>query len=194
MHYYRFGLLTLNTLYGQFLFTVLLLAMKLSPPLLNSSGSLTEYLPPEVIRRVSEDDSVMVVYKPAFYRCQLPDDHPEDSIVSWLCRQYEIDPELMNEELNPALSGGGGFGPMCHRLDKQTSGKFVIACTDFRYISGPVLIARKLESWKFIRRQFQKEQVTKRYVCLVDGICANDSGMIDSPIRVRRTEKREFHR
>ncbi|EEQ99750.1 hypothetical protein Pmar_PMAR027662 [Perkinsus marinus ATCC 50983] len=122
----------------------------------------------------------MVVYKPAFYRCQLPDDHPEDSIVSWLCRQYEIDPELMNEELNPALSGGGGFGPMCHRLDKQTS--------------GPVLIARKLESWKFIRRQFQKEQVTKRYVCLVDGICANDSGMIDSPIRVRRTEKREFHR
>ncbi|KAF4652378.1 hypothetical protein FOZ61_009730 [Perkinsus olseni] len=86
-----------------------------------------------------------------------------------------IDPELMNEKLNPALSGGGGFGPMCHRLDKETS--------------GPVLVAKTLDSWTFIRRQFHKEEVQKQYVCLVEGICARDSGAIDSPIRVRRTEK-----
>ncbi|KAF4716087.1 hypothetical protein FOZ62_005577, partial [Perkinsus olseni] len=97
-------------------------------------------------------------------------------VTPWRGRVFDsIDPELMNEKLNPALSGGGGFGPMCHRLDKETS--------------GPVLVAKTLDSWKFIRRQFQKEQVQKQYVCLVEGICARDGGVIDSPIRVRRTEK-----
>ncbi len=55
-----------------------------------------------------------------------------------------------------------------HRLDKQTSGLVVVAKTPaaHRRLSG----------------SFMKRRVEKRYVALVDGVVADDSGTIEAPI------------
>lgn len=62
-------------------------------------------------------------------------------------------------------------GPlMVHRLDMSTS--------------GLLLIAKTREVHKGLQRQFIKRYVKKRYVALLEGIVAGDSGTIDLPLRV----------
>jgi len=62
-------------------------------------------------------------------------------------------------------------GPLLvHRLDMSTSGILVIAKTK--------AVHKQLQS------QFIKRKISKRYVALLDGIVAQDRGIIDLPIRV----------
>jgi len=82
------------------------------------------------------------------------------------------------------LSGvGGDLRPgIVHRLDKETSGLIVVAKSDLAH--------RKLA------KQFSSRQVRKRYVALVHGWPAKDSGTISTEIsrdpvrRIRMTTKR----
>ncbi len=62
-------------------------------------------------------------------------------------------------------------GPLLvHRLDMSTS--------------GLLLIAKNKEAHKNLQRQFLNRTVQKRYVALLDGIVAEDEGIIDLPLRV----------
>lgn len=62
-------------------------------------------------------------------------------------------------------------GPLLvHRLDMSTS--------------GLLLIAKNKEAHKNLQRQFLRRTVQKRYVALLDGIIAEDEGIIDLPLRV----------
>lgn len=62
-------------------------------------------------------------------------------------------------------------GPLTvHRLDMSTS--------------GLMLIAKTKEHHEFLQRQFIKRKVKKRYTALLDGIIADDEGVIDLPLRV----------
>lgn len=65
---------------------------------------------------------------------------------------------------------------LVHRLDKDTSGVMVIAKTD--------------RSHKSLSRQFQLKYAVKRYVALVEGIVAEDSGTIATPIGRYADKKR----
>lgn len=65
---------------------------------------------------------------------------------------------------------------LVHRLDKETSGLIVVAKS--------VAIHRKLA------RQFQKKQVTKKYLALVGGVFDADEGTIEGPIGRYAAEKR----
>ncbi|MEZ5059584.1 MAG: RluA family pseudouridine synthase [Saprospiraceae bacterium] len=62
-------------------------------------------------------------------------------------------------------------GPLVvHRLDMSTS--------------GIMLISKSKDSHKYLQEQFIKRKVKKRYVALLDGIIAEDEGLIDLPLRV----------
>jgi tRNA pseudouridine32 synthase/23S rRNA pseudouridine746 synthase len=60
-------------------------------------------------------------------------------------------------------------GPLLvHRLDMSTSGLLVIA--------------KDIDSHKFIQRQFIKRTIEKRYTALLDGYIKSDEGIIDLPL------------
>jgi len=62
-------------------------------------------------------------------------------------------------------------GPMIvHRLDMSTS--------------GLILVAKNLENYRLLQKQFIKRKVKKRYVAVLEGIVEADEGMIDFPMRV----------
>jgi tRNA pseudouridine32 synthase/23S rRNA pseudouridine746 synthase len=56
-----------------------------------------------------------------------------------------------------------------HRLDRDTS--------------GVIVMALDAEAHRHLSMQFQERQVSKRYIALVAGVVAGDSGEIDLPIR-----------
>jgi tRNA pseudouridine32 synthase/23S rRNA pseudouridine746 synthase len=56
-----------------------------------------------------------------------------------------------------------------HRLDRDTS--------------GVILMARDAESHRELSRQFHDREVNKTYIAIVAGMIAEDSGMIDLPMR-----------
>lgn len=58
---------------------------------------------------------------------------------------------------------------MVHRLDMDTS--------------GLVLFARSPEAQRNLSMQFEKREISKTYVAVVEGIIEQDEGMIDYPMR-----------
>jgi tRNA pseudouridine32 synthase/23S rRNA pseudouridine746 synthase len=56
-----------------------------------------------------------------------------------------------------------------HRLDRDTS--------------GVILLARDAEAHRELSRQFHDREVSKTYIAIVAGITANDSGIVDLPMR-----------
>lgn len=62
-------------------------------------------------------------------------------------------------------------GPLTvHRLDMSTSGLLVVALS--------------IEAHNYIQAQFMRRTIEKRYVALLDGVIAQDTGYIDLPLRV----------
>ncbi len=65
----------------------------------------------------------------------------------------------------------GATGPLVvHRLDMDTSGVMVFALD--------------AEAQRELSRQFERREVEKRYVALVEGMVAGDSGVIEAAIRL----------
>eukprot|EP00929_Paragymnodinium_shiwhaense_P107803 TRINITY_DN74161_c0_g1_i1.p1 TRINITY_DN74161_c0_g1~~TRINITY_DN74161_c0_g1_i1.p1 ORF type:complete len:942 (-),score=206.20 TRINITY_DN74161_c0_g1_i1:251-3076(-) len=139
--------------------------------------ALREKSHPEVILDLEQ---VLVIYKPPYWKCELPEKGTKMSLEedptllpNWLyTRSFGIDKALFEEEFNPALSGTG-FGPLAHRIDAETS--------------GPMLVAKSAVAQRHLKSQFHKTAVSKRYMCLVHGLVAQDAGTIDAPIRTLRT-------
>jgi len=139
---------------------------------------------PEVILDLEQ---AFVIYKPPHWRCELPSKDamvPDEAtgkgsrdpliLLRWMREELtSINPELFEEDFNPALSGTG-FGPLSHRIDQETS--------------GPMIVAKTKEAQRFLKAQFHKTEVSKRYVCLVHGRVARPSGTIDANIRTFRTD------
>ena len=108
---------------------------------------------------IYEDEYLVVVNKPADMIV-----HPAGKIRSGT---------LVNALLyycKDSLSGiGGVIRPgIVHRLDKNTSGLMVAAKNDFAHLD--------------LSRQIKEQQVTKKYIALVQGGMRDDSGIIDAPI------------
>jgi tRNA pseudouridine32 synthase/23S rRNA pseudouridine746 synthase len=66
-------------------------------------------------------------------------------------------------------SAGTGRLYIVHRLDKEAS--------------GVILFARNAATHKHLNEQFRQRTVSKTYVALVHGVIAENSGIIDQPIR-----------
>jgi tRNA pseudouridine32 synthase/23S rRNA pseudouridine746 synthase len=62
-------------------------------------------------------------------------------------------------------------GPLVvHRLDMSTS--------------GVMLIAKTLDIYRALQRQFEQREIKKRYIAWLDGLVQEDEGQIDLPLRV----------
>ncbi|CAD7946970.1 unnamed protein product [Amoebophrya sp. A25] len=91
------------------------------------------------------------------------------SLANWLQDRKDslsIEEALFRIENNPALSGDTGFGPLCHRLDRETS--------------GPMLVGKTVRARKLIREEFHRQRVSKCYICLVHGKLGDLGGMFST--------------
>src|SRR5208283_4331157 len=146
----------------------------LSDPQLAPLRAIAEDIPLDI---VYEDDDLAVVNKPAGMMVHAgagatDDERNRGTLVNALLHRFG-DLSEAGGELRPGI---------VHRLDKETSGLIVVAKNDIAH--------RKLA------QQFAGRQVKKKYVALVHGWPAKDSGTVNAEIsrdvvrRVRMTTRR----
>jgi 23S rRNA pseudouridine1911/1915/1917 synthase len=116
---------------------------------------------------VFENNDLIVVNKPAGLVVHPAAGHSHGTLIhAVLAHSPEI--EGVGGELRPGL---------VHRLDKDTS--------------GLIVLAKNERSQRFLQDQFQKREVEKTYIALVDGIPPSPTGKIDAPVgRDPRERKR----
>jgi len=115
---------------------------------------------------VYEDNYLLVVNKAAGMVVHPAPGHYDDTLVNALLARY---PELQATE--------GDMRPgIVHRLDKDTS--------------GLLIVAKDLQTQTALINQMKQHEIVKRYLALVEGNVALDSGSIDAPIG-RNKHKRQ---
>ena len=117
---------------------------------------------------VYEDDSLVVVVKPAGVVVHPGPGHPRKTLVHGLLKHCTD------------LSGiGGALRPgIVHRLDKDTSGLLVVAKTDAAHAS--------------LSGQFKTGSVEKQYLALVHGHMSEAHGKISFPIARNPVKRKEM--
>lgn len=106
---------------------------------------------------VYQDDSYMVINKPAGIVVDKAVTNKEKTIQDWVKENFE-------HELAKDFEHRNGI---VHRLDKDTSGVLVIAKT--------------VKAYEELQRQFKERETGKTYIALVHGAVEED-GMIDAPV------------
>jgi len=123
--------------------------------------------PPSSIPVLHEDDDLLVVDKPAGLSSE-PERWARDAaslaggLLALAMERGEGDPDLAPLPFRPRL---------VHRIDKGTS--------------GLLIVAKNLETERFLRRAFENGGVEKSYLALVDGehpLADGESELIDLPI------------
>ena len=111
----------------------------------------------EQIEVIYDDDYLMVVHKPAGL-LSVPGKGDEPSVESFFSNQQSV------------ISGQPVFVRAAHRLDQDTSGLLVLA--------------KQPEIYKTLQAYFQRRDVLKRYVAIVqgEGLTSRDEGIIDLPL------------
>lgn len=119
-----------------------------------------------LVNVVREDKNFLVIDKSAGLVVHPSASYPEKTLVNGLLARY---PEIKN--VGDFEAGEENFRPgIVHRLDKETSGLMVVA--------------RDQKTFQFLKEQFQKRSVGKKYIVLVQGTMPRrDRGTIDLPIR-----------
>ncbi len=107
---------------------------------------------------VYEDSDLLVVNKAAGVVVHPAPGHHEDTLVNALLAYYP-DLKEVGTELRPGI---------VHRLDKDTS--------------GLMIVAKNARAQAALIEQMKRHQIVKRYLALVGGVVALDSGSIDAPI------------
>ena len=116
---------------------------------------------------IYQDNDIVVVNKPAGISVHKGIAEKGETLADWLIEKF---PEMKKVGDEPELRPG-----IVHRLDKDTSGVLVAA--------------RNQKSFEFLKNQFQKREVVKKYLALVEGNLKNDlptgqagNGVIALPI------------
>lgn len=136
-------------------------------------GDVVEYTPPELVLEEAdlspydldldvryEDEGMLVISKPAGLVCHPSPGHNGDTLVNALIAHCGED-HLAN------LQGEDRLG-IVHRLDMDTSG---------------LMLAAKDQEYGYILQDgIRTRNIDRRYLCLVHGYIAKDTGCIDVPI------------
>ncbi|MEI7719667.1 MAG: RluA family pseudouridine synthase [bacterium] len=114
-----------------------------------------------------EDDSLIVIDKPAGLSVHADGRSPKSTLVDWLLPKY---PELEGVGEEQTLESGVVIQRpgIVHRIDRETS--------------GVLLVARTQESYENLKAQFHDREVQKTYRVFVYGNIKDDRGIIDKPI------------
>ncbi len=118
---------------------------------------------PEIIY---EDDSVLVLNKPAGLVVHGDGKTQEKTLCDWVLEEYP-DMENVGEPIDTGDEIIKRPG-IVHRLDRETS--------------GVIILAKTQDSFEFLKEQFQNRHVEKIYSAVVWGNIKNDKGIIDAPI------------
>ncbi len=142
-------------------------------------------LPPEIslepdrslgdkIKIVFENEDFLVIDKSAGISVHPSASEYKGTLVNWLLYHY---PPIksVGDPAPFALAKGAGLRPgLVHRLDKETSGLMVVAKNPKMFI--------------WLKNQFKKHRVVKKYLALVNGNPAVDNGQMDSNIVRSRSD------
>jgi 23S rRNA pseudouridine1911/1915/1917 synthase len=112
---------------------------------------------PVALDILHEDDSVIVVNKPAGMVVHPAPGHRTGTLVNALLAHYP--PLRKLDEERPGI---------VHRLDKDTS--------------GVLIVAKDAPTQRYLQAQFKRRQVTKRYLALLLGALEPSHGVIKAPI------------
>ena len=119
------------------------------------------------IKIIYEDNDILVVDKPANIVVFPEGKTTENTLIDALVEKF---PELKDAGEPPRYG-------IVHRLDKDTS--------------GVLLVAKNAEALIFLQKQFKNREVEKKYVCLVEGVMENDSGVIETLIARAKGDPRK---
>ena len=109
---------------------------------------------------IYEDDSCLVINKPAGLAVHGGGNIKEETLVDWLLVKY---PEIKNVGDDPIRPG------IVHRLDMD--------------VSGLMVIAKNEESFQNLKQQFKERKTLKEYSALVFGKVSKEGDLIDFPIK-----------
>ncbi len=111
------------------------------------------------IEIIFENESVLVVNKPAGLIVHEADSSEEKTLADYLVKKYPVLKGVGEDPKRPGI---------VHRLDKEASGLMVVA--------------KNNEVFEFIKKQFKKRTVKKEYTALAYGKISKDEGEILFPI------------
>lgn len=114
------------------------------------------------IEKVYEDENILVLNKPSGLVVNRSNTSVGETLQDILERDYLPDLGSVTDEEYTSRSG------LVHRLDKDTSGVLVIA--------------KNVESFYFLQKQFKERNVIKEYVALVRGRIEDDEMEINAPL------------
>jgi len=109
---------------------------------------------------IFEDKDYLVINKPAGLAVHGGGNLKEPTLADWLIARYPAIKTVGDDASRPGL---------VHRLDKEVSGLMVIAKTQTAYEN--------------LKNQFKDRAVNKEYRALCYGQVANDTGVIDFPLK-----------
>lgn len=115
---------------------------------------------------IYQDKDVIVINKQAGISVHPSINEPRGTLANALIARF---PDLKEVGDLPRHSGEANLRPgIVHRLDKNTSGVMVIA--------------RNQEAFEFLKNQWKKGEVQKKYLALVHGELPQEKGIIELPL------------
>lgn len=112
------------------------------------------------LKTVYEDDDIAVVNKPAGLLTHPTVGQPRHTLANALIARYPHMAQVGENRLRPGI---------VHRLDKDTS--------------GLLIAAKNQKAFLFMKEQFLKRSVTKKYLALVEGVPKEKEGVVEYDIR-----------
>ena len=124
-----------------------------------------------------EDKNLFVINKPAGLMVHSDGRTKERTLADILMEKYPEIKEVGEPWTTPA--GENIYRPgIVHRLDRDTS--------------GVLIIARDQETFLFLKEQFKKRNIKKKYHAFVYGNIKEDDGAIDKPIGKSKKDFRQW--
>ncbi len=124
---------------------------------------------------IHEDESFLVIEKPAGLVVNRADSVEGETIQDWMDNKFKIQNiNFKTEEEEEFINRSG----LVHRLDKETSGLMVLAKTP--------------ETFHNLKNQFKERKTSKEYVALVHGKVALNQGTINLPLKRNILNRHKF--
>jgi 23S rRNA pseudouridine1911/1915/1917 synthase len=109
-----------------------------------------------------EDDSLLVINKPAGVVVNRADSVKDETIQDWAAERLHLAEKQVPGDDFVSRAG------IAHRIDRETT--------------GILLIAKNPESFMELQRQFKEREVKKTYCAIVHGKLVPADGQVDAPI------------
>lgn len=122
-----------------------------------------------------EDESIVVIDKPVGVVCNRAETVKVMTLQDWWDTRYKKEGWIETSEEEKYFHERSG---LVHRLDKETSGVMVMA--------------KQVEAFVELLRQFKEREVSKSYLALTHGIWKVKSGEVSLPISRRRDDRKKM--